>query len=481
MRSRPGLRPIGLAVLLALAAALSGCSLIAPQPPDNVVSSVNRAVDAIRATHGVAEVSWSISRRDRALVPLNELWTASIEVRTEADAAGFEPLAEAVEGHVESARDVVQATAILRLPADGTGVEVVLAVPSAAAGGIAGATVDLRHIEHATMVHLQSYESFATLTVDSTDALVQAIADVRALPDFGHGALTAVTVVAVAPSGTTSRLTASAQSPSVDLVPVLSQLAGRTDIEALTFNGQRGAERPGEASTWRPGLRVEASSPRSARAITTLLTGIDVPAGGSDVPRASFTVDTRVDGNAFTQDGYLGLPLGSPAPADYVDAPASDAAAAEPGDGTSDGLPANAGSAGGIEASSELRLLDASAAAGQLQSDQQRVTAFLDAAGDAAGIRGVASVAVTACDLGVGEHVQGAVLLPIFEITDSPGAPFDAIIAAWKLQGFVATDRAMGTDFYSQQNPSDSLRDLTIRGTSDGLSLSAESVCVVVD
>ncbi|KGJ72916.1 hypothetical protein GY21_12185 [Cryobacterium roopkundense] len=474
MLSRSRLRGTGLAALLALATALTGCSLIEPPPPDNVVNSVNRAVDAIRATDGVDEVSATISRREHVAVPLNELWTASIEVRAEADVAGFGPLAEAVERHVESARDIVLATATVRLPADDAGAEVALDVPSGAAGDIADATVSLRQIEHATTVHVESHQSLATVTVNSPEALIQAIADLRALPSFGQGALTAVTVEATAPSGGTRRLTTSALSPSADLLPFLGELAPRADIGAFFYNGQRADEPIGEASVWRPSLRVEATSPRSARTITGLLTGLEpAVASESGVPRASFSVYTPADGSAFERSGFLGLALDSPAPDDYVDAPRADATDADLYGGLPETTDADRGE------SPDAMSLDPAAAALQLGSDLRRVTALLEEAGDTAGIRGPATVEVSACDSGVGQHVRGYVILPIFEIVDSPMAPFDAVRRSWNRQGFITTDRAMGTDLYTQQDPSDSLRDLTIRGTSAGLSLSATSTCVV--
>ena len=238
---------------------------------------------------------------------LTDFWTASSDVQAEANAADFDPLAETVAGRVASARASVNATAIVRLPATATADDIALALHSGEAVGMttremasttaqetAGEMADvastLRHIENATMVTAADSAPPAILTVESPDALSSAIAELRTLPQFGTGALSAVTVTATAPSGTT---------------------------------------------------------------------GIVHGAGPGD--------------------------------------PEADARAR-------------------------------AAASQQLLSEVVRVTERLHDAGDTAGIRGAPSVAITVCETGTDEHVSGSVQLPILEITDSPTAPFDAIV-----------------------------------------------------
>ncbi|MFC5929158.1 hypothetical protein [Cryobacterium melibiosiphilum] len=446
-----------------------------------MTTAVDDAVEAIRATAGVTSATAQITPLEAsAFSALNDFWTASIEVKIEADAADFAPLAETVAGHVASARESVDATAIVRLPAAGTGADIVLALHAGEAvgmttremarataqtraGELADAALTLRQVEHATRVTVADGATPTTLTVESPDALGSVIAELRTLPQFATGALSAVTVTARAPSGATSSVTTTAASPSPGLSSLLSELATRTDVDDLTYSGQRSPEAPGAASTWRPSLRVLAQTPQSAQAITELLTDFETaqPAG-SGVPRASFTVLAPTNGSDYERDGFIGLALGSPTPDDYVDAPQPEATDAAPDDPEAD-----------------ARARDA--ADQQLQADVVRVTELLADAGDTAGIRGVPTVAITACESEPGEHVRGSVVLPIFEITDSPMAPADALIRSWTDLGFVATDRAMGTDRYTQQDESDSLRWLTFRGTADGLSLGAESVCIASD
>ncbi|KFF59506.1 hypothetical protein JF66_10800 [Cryobacterium sp. MLB-32] len=379
MPSRLRLRTAGLAALLALACSLAGCSLFAPPPPDSIVKAVKGTVDTIRATDGVVAVTARISQQEHAAAPVDEHWTASIDVTADADAATLRPLAEAVEGYLAAARDTVPTEATVRLPAEHGGATIVLTLGAMgpkvhSAGQLADAAVALRHIEHASRVRAASGDAHLTLTIDSRAQVNAAVAALRTLPEFGQGALAAVTVEA------------------------------------------------------------ESSSGRSAGSVTVTATPDSEDAGGSGVPHAAVPDTTAPDHE--TPDGGAG------------DSPV-------------------------------VVSLDPAAADAQLQSDLARVTALLNEAGDTAGIRGVATVAITACETGVGEQVSGRVLLPIFEIVDSPMAPFDAVVESWKRRGFIATDRAMGTDLYTQQDRSDSVRSITIGGTSEGLYLVAESVCVV--
>lgn len=120
------------------------------------------------------------------------------------------------------------------------------------------------------------------------------------------------------------------------------------------------------------------------------------------------------------------------------------------------------------------------AAAEKLHNDRLLATALLDTAGDVAGIRGTAHVTTLPCDTGVGEQVRGSVVIPVFRITDSANAAFDAITASWKANGYQRSDRAAGTDFYAAgTSASRGLPALSIHGTSDGISVQVISECVI--
>lgn len=68
--------------------------------------------------------------------------------------------------------------------------------------------------------------------------------------------------------------------------------------------------------------------------------------------------------------------------------------------------------------------------------------------------------------------VTGSVLLPVSGQSLSQEEIFTEIAKAEEAQGFVRSDRALGTDIYI----GDSLQ-LHIRGTSEGVSMSATSAC----
>ena len=76
-------------------------------------------------------------------------------------------------------------------------------------------------------------------------------------------------------------------------------------------------------------------------------------------------------------------------------------------------------------------------------------------------------------------------VITIFEIADSADEAFEAITASWVADGYSATDRAMGRDFYSLLGPHEDgaeyveLEVLSIRGTADGISILVQSKCIV--
>ena len=223
-------------------------------------------------------------------------------------------------------------------------------------------------------------------------------------------------------------------------------LSADATVESVRFTG---IDVRRDLAAQRPELWVEVTDAAEVDTVVATLTALDASVTQVDgVPRASFSVVTTDTGR--TEAGYLGLPPGSAEPDDRFFSTPNPAAGED---------------------------FDPAAAADQLQRDRAVVTALLDAAGDAAGIRGPATVTIGPCATGANQQVQGSVIIPIFEIADSADDAFDAITTGWERQGIRKSDRAMGTDFYSAAD--DSLETLSIRGGTEGISITVATRCVL--
>ena len=111
--------------------------------------------------------------------------------------------------------------------------------------------------------------------------------------------------------------------------------------------------------------------------------------------------------------------------------------------------------------------------------------AFLERSADAAGVPATVTTGTEQCAPpgsswspdATGTRATAFSVVPVFQIVDDAQGPFDAVTALWTSEGFRVSGRAMGRDYWSSSTGADPAT-ASIRGTVDGLSLSAESVCV---
>ena len=444
-------------VLLAVVTALSGCSLLTA-PPDEVSAAIDTATAAIRQSAGVAGVTSDLHPRDlKDGGPLSDpgAWTATITVEADASGVDVGALAESVGRN--AAIGIVSTTALLRIPGENGAADAQLSftpLPTGTniitePGEMADAVLALRDLAGARSVAVSDHGDPAVVTADA-DRWAGLAASVRALPDFGLNALSALTLHTEADGNERGAawLTLDRTSPSLEFVRFVGELSTAEAVDSVLFTG---IDVRRELAEQRPDLRVEVSAAAEVDTVAGLLRALDASQTTVDgVPRASFTVAPSTGDPAGTETGYLGLPPGSAEPDDRFFSTPNPAAGAE---------------------------FDPAAAADQLQRDSATVTALLDAAGDAAGIRGPATVTIGPCATGADQQVQGSVVIPIFEIADSADDAFDAITTSWERQGITKSDRAMGTDFYSAAD--DSLDTLSIRGGTEGISITVAARCVL--
>lgn len=460
------------AVVLAIATSMSGCSLLT-EPPPEVTAAIDTATEAIRQSAGVAEVTadiYPVDLKDGGPLTNPDAWTASITVEAEASGVDVRALAGSVGQNV--AVGIVSTRAVLRIPGENGDADAQLTFTPLPHGStvitepdeMADAALALRELGGARSVTVFDHGDPAVVRVDSADRWAGLTEALRALPGFGLDALSAVTLHTVGdgPARGDSWLTIDTESPQVAFVRFLGELSTDGAVFSVSFTG---IDTRLDASAQRPALRVQVSTATQVTTVAGMLTALeDADTTVRGVPRATFEVATRTTDPDLTRTGYLGLPLGSAEPDDRVsDIP--DAAPLDP-----DAAPLDPGAA-------PLDSLDPAAAAAQLEGDRALVSALLDAAGDAAGIRGPATVTIGPCGDGANEQVHGSVIIPIFEIADSADEAFDAITTAWERRGITKSDRAMGTDFYTAAD--DSLDTLSIRGGTAGISITVTTPCIV--
>ena len=452
------------ATVLALTLALTGCAPwagLATGAPAEIRAVVDEALTEIRATPGVANATAElrVSRsdaQDGALASDPDLWDAHFTVQ--ADNEGVDVPALAVSVASATRNGTVSMSSVVRIPGEKGAADVSLSFSPPGIGVItsldpepmANAALALRDLPGTLSVSVFQHGEPVAINVESAAVWAELTTTIRALPDFGSGALPAVTLTApAAGSGENSSLTIDPTSPGTGLVRFLTELSTDRSVTSVRFNG---GDSLMDSAAWRPNLSVRVAAPGDIDDVAGLLTTLDGSQTQVDgLPLASFDVSAAT-GSTETVSGYLGLPLGSAEPDDRL---------------------------AGLPGATPPAVVDPADAATRIADDLALVTALLDAAGDTAGIRGPAAVATAPCtdgSDGSDEQVAGSVVIPIFEIADNADEAFDAITTAWEIGGFSRSDRAMGTDFYSV--PDGSLETLSIRGTAAGISINATAPCV---
>ncbi|RZU66332.1 hypothetical protein EV379_2686 [Microterricola gilva] len=450
-------------------ATLSGCGfLFPPDPPSSVSGALDEAVEAIRDLDGVGSAMWTASadRKDGGPLSKPDAWSAHITVAVSPGLPDLEALAADVAYEVASARGTVKTTGTMRLRADRNGPATVLEFagndsPETPAD-IAAAAELLRSVSGATSVFVALGSQPASVSTSSSAGWAETAAELRRLPGFGSGALASVAIDGRdAFSGRVSRILIDALTPSAALIPLLSELAGRADVISFHEGPTRSTA---EAGSVRPIFRIEVRSREAVARFSDTLTGID---GGLLVdgrPRPAFTVYASAGETTTEHSGFLGLPLGADEPDDLAK-PSIDDLTPEELAARSDG---------------PLIVLSPDAAAERLEADRLATMALLTDAGDLAGVPGTVTVSTAGCEVGVGEQQSGSVVIPVFEIADSADEALDAITASWLTVGYSASDRAMGTDFYTSADAlQGGVATASIRGGVEGITIRTTSTCVV--
>ncbi|MBT1671807.1 hypothetical protein [Curtobacterium flaccumfaciens] len=232
---------------------------------------------------------------------------------------------------------------------------------------------------------------------------------------------------------------------------------GDHDVEGLHYSpgttyadaAQAPADEYGAAAEpERPSLSIDGE--RLGAVADVLVRTKDEAADAHRAPRTAFSVG--LDGTS----GWLGLPLDAEKPQD----------ATAPGTPTSGPSPTPWVAADVSDHAASLR-------------------AFLERSAEAAGVPATVTTGTEQCAPpgstwspdATGTRATAFSIVPVFQIVDDAQGPFDAVTALWTSEGFEVSGRAMGRDYWSSSTDADPAT-ASIRGTVDGLSLRAESVCV---
>ncbi|PPF65023.1 hypothetical protein C5E11_02900 [Clavibacter michiganensis] len=475
MRSRSRtVAAIALAALLALTA--SGCSLLIPPPPDSVSNAVDQAVADLRSTEGIASVTSKASPYDLldgGSLASSDSWYATISVDAQPDAADLPVLADAVARSIDGVRRAVSVSAELHLFVGARGVATAISLPvddgssdAPAASQRVSTAEQIALIDSVSSIDLGRLHNPTSIGVTSSADVVTAATAVRQLPAFG-GADLASARVFFSPSDDeddTASVTMDAASPSPEILGLFGGLAAEPGVASVFFTGVQstvGQQFGADGSGWRPALSVGVNDEQTQAAVASELEAFaDPQAFDASMPRSSFEVTVhQQDMSRVTVDGFVGLPAGTPAPDDARKPPPPPAPVPLPP------LPAP-------ETPDEQ--------AARVANDQAAIAQLLDAAGDIAGIRGIPIIQTAACDIDgapTGQQVTGSVLIPIFEVADTADEAYAAITDLWKAAGMSPAGSASGRAYFGASSTTAPVQQTSIRGTSDGLSITAQGRC----
>jgi hypothetical protein len=402
------------ALLVAVAMlGLCGCSLF-PEPPAELLTAAQVYADEVRELPGVEAAKASVEEVDRRDRPGEWL------VRLVVDAVAADGL-----------MTVPIAVAAVQPPLDA---ELLVTVRVPAALGLApvdltnaleadlARAATLRALPFAAAVHSDSGFSIDLL---AGTRLKLAVSKVQESGVLASDPLDHIRLV-------TQHLSVdvSATGPSAELAALIDDLGGDSSVQRVyaTEAWQYSA---------RPRLTVYLDNPTSLEGAVTALREPTV----AGRPTTEFRLS---DGDEEVR-GFVGLPLGSAEP-DDLPRPEPEPTA------------------------------DPAVVAAQLASDAAHIVEFLIGTADSAGVPGAATTVVTGCEAPATSQVRGSLLLAVFDYSDSAEPAYDAIVAAWEAAGYTHTDQAVGTAIYTASDDR-AVGQLTIRGTSEGIEISAWGLC----
>jgi hypothetical protein len=427
-----------LATALGVVLTLAACTW-SPPPPTGSESALAELITRVERLPGVDTAEGEIRQVDAKDDPHN--WITSLEVQ-----ADTSDLAVAARIRHTAARGV-----------SGTTLSVTLDVPRGrAAAPVTIDPVDRDVVDLAGRLRAEPFVRRLWLTpsgstiwlvpgVSFTDAVAQArpiVGDHPASLDRGD---VSVGITATHPGRALLRTIDGLDGDGDHDVERLYYSPGTTYADAA----QAPADEYGAAAEpERPSLSIYGD--RTGAVADVLVRTKDEAADAHRAPRTAFSVG--LDGTS----GWLGLPLDAKKPRD----------ATAPGTATTSPTPAPWAPADVSDRAATLR-------------------AFLERSAEAAGVRATVTTGIEQCappgstwsPEATGTRATASSIVPVFQIVDDAQGPFDAVTALWTSEGLEVSGRAVGRDYWSSSTGADPAT-ASIRGTVDGLSLSAESVCV---
>jgi len=402
-----------LAAVLLLSAA--GCSLF-PEPPAAFVGAASKFEEEIRALPGVASATAEVRDVDPKDKP-GQFYLSLVVTATNSD--GLTTLPDLLSAIQPPAGLEVRQT--LNVPAGPQVAKVSLNNSRDVARAKA-----LRVLPFVTSVRLD--DGVDSVQVSEGVELAPAIAALRE-----SGTLTAdpFDSVSLAWDASDLNVSVSMAGPSAALVEYFENAQLQLDQVSSS-----------EPRDWlpRPIVNLVAPNPDLVAKALSELVGDELEGR----PRTAFSVysDTQ------EASGYVGLPLGSPKPDDLT---------------TTDSVPPP---------------VDEEVRATQIAADTRVVTDFLLDTAKASGIPGTPEMFVGSCaSPDNSPQVQGALLLPVFDFTNSAEPAYAAVTKSWEAVGYIHSEQATGTAIFTPQGKQPIVQ-ATVRGTSDGIRISAMAACI---
>jgi hypothetical protein len=455
---RVAAKRVGVILLIVAAATGGGAVLLyivshipTPPPPAAVSDAVRTGEERIREIPGVNTVTihTNADLKDGGPLDQPEAWLARIVVSLEPRLTDAPAVTQHVVAAAEEIGLTVATSGTLQIPPDTSGAEVSITftgsnVPTAESESVLDLAMKLRQMSLAISVSVDAGSAMSIVTIASPAGLPEAVTATAALTQEDPER---AGIVEISASGRENQNYASiwvgpdTAPPTVELLDAVARFSDDPTVSWVEFDAARdpsGAER---TEPWRPHLRIKANSPDDLSAITASLTSIEVDFTGAGAPRPSFSAFalSDTDPHSVEVEGYLGLPVGSSEP--------------------DDALP-------GVD------IVDPVQEEAAVQKGLALVNSVLQEAASTTRTGDTGNTIIVECDADAGRQVTGRVLLPVTDQIRSQEQTFAVIVESWEARGFVRSDRALGTDLFS----GDGLQ-LSIRGTSEGISISATSTC----